>query len=100
MVRVIDDLAEVHRLQKDARGWDDDMALVRCCIILLKLELLTQGNYSSSCIFEVVCAYEIVSGAAWSSGDAGRLWVCDSEGEWMAVGHGHLLSHTCPWRTT
>ena len=28
VVRVIDDMAEVHRLQKDASGWDDDMALV------------------------------------------------------------------------
>ena len=28
MVRVIDDMAEVHRLQKDTRGWHDDMALV------------------------------------------------------------------------
>ena len=28
MVRVSDDLVEVHRLQKEGRGWDDDMALV------------------------------------------------------------------------
>ena len=28
VVRVIDDIAEVHRLQKDGRGWEDDMALV------------------------------------------------------------------------
>ena len=28
VVRVIDDMAEVHRLQKDGRGWHDDMALV------------------------------------------------------------------------
>ncbi|CAI8033700.1 E3 ubiquitin-protein ligase MIB2 [Geodia barretti] len=27
VVRVIDDMAEVHRLQKDGRGWEDDMAL-------------------------------------------------------------------------
>jgi hypothetical protein len=27
VVRVIDDMAEVHRLQKDGRGWHDDMAL-------------------------------------------------------------------------
>ena len=28
VVRVIDDMAEVHRLQKAGRGWDDDMVLV------------------------------------------------------------------------
>ena len=28
VVRVIDDIAEVHRLQKDSAGWNDDMALV------------------------------------------------------------------------
>ena len=28
VVRVIDDMAEVHRLQKEGHGWDDDMALV------------------------------------------------------------------------
>ena len=28
MVRVIDDMAEVHRLQKAGTGWEDDMALV------------------------------------------------------------------------
>ena len=28
VVRVIDDMAEVHRLQKDGPGWDDDMVLV------------------------------------------------------------------------
>ena len=28
VVRVIDDMAEVHRLQKEGRGWHDDMALV------------------------------------------------------------------------
>ena len=28
VVRVIDDMAEVHRLQKAGHGWDDDMALV------------------------------------------------------------------------
>jgi hypothetical protein len=27
VVRVIDDMAEVHRLQKDGRGWHDDMVL-------------------------------------------------------------------------
>ena len=36
MVRVIDDMAEVHRLQKEHGGWDDDMALVslilKCCL--------------------------------------------------------------------
>ena len=29
VVRVIDDMAEVHRLQKADCGWEDDMALVR-----------------------------------------------------------------------
>ena len=29
VVRVIDDMAEVHRLQKAGTGWVDDMALVR-----------------------------------------------------------------------
>ena len=29
VVRVIDDMAEVHRLQKAGSGWEDDMALVR-----------------------------------------------------------------------
>ena len=29
VVRVIDDMAEVHRLQKAGLGWEDDMALVR-----------------------------------------------------------------------
>ena len=28
VIRVIDDMAEVHRIQKEGRGWDDDMALV------------------------------------------------------------------------
>ena len=28
VVRVIDDMAEVHRLQQAGRGWEDDMALV------------------------------------------------------------------------
>ena len=28
MVRVIDDMAEVHRLQKETLEWHDDMALV------------------------------------------------------------------------
>ena len=28
VVRVIDDMAEVHRLQSGSKGWDDDMALV------------------------------------------------------------------------
>ena len=31
VVRVIEDMAEVHRMQKEGRGWDDDMALV--CIM-------------------------------------------------------------------
>ena len=35
VVRVIDDMAEVHRLQKDGRGWEDDMALVRKSYITL-----------------------------------------------------------------
>ena len=29
VVRVIDDMAEVHTLQEDHGGWVDDMALVR-----------------------------------------------------------------------
>ena len=28
VVRVIDDMAELHRLQSGSKGWDDDMALV------------------------------------------------------------------------
>ena len=28
VVRVTDDMAEVHRLQKETLGWHDDMALV------------------------------------------------------------------------
>ena len=35
VVRVIDDMAEVHRLQKDGRGWVDDMTLVRKSYITL-----------------------------------------------------------------
>ena len=34
VVRVIDDIAEVHRLQKDGRGWEDDMALVKCILYM------------------------------------------------------------------
>ncbi len=29
VVRVMDDMAEMYRLQKDHGGWNDDMALVR-----------------------------------------------------------------------
>ena len=32
VIRVIDDIAEVHRLQMASRGWEDDMALVRSLI--------------------------------------------------------------------
>ena len=36
VVRVIDDMAEVHRLQKDGHGWHDDtplvsMGITNCC---------------------------------------------------------------------
>ena len=44
MVRVIDDMAEVHRLQKDGHGWHDDMALVsmgiaNCCAACVIVEI-------------------------------------------------------------
>ncbi len=29
VVRIVDDIAEAYRLQKDHGGWNDDMALVR-----------------------------------------------------------------------
>ena len=34
VVRVIDDMLEVHRLQKAGAGWNDDMALVSASVIL------------------------------------------------------------------
>ena len=35
VVRIIDDMAEVHMLQDDHGGWVDDMALVRInCFVL------------------------------------------------------------------
>ena len=33
VIRVIDDMAEVHRLQKAGCGWTDDMALVSICSV-------------------------------------------------------------------
>ena len=36
VIRVIDDIAEVHRLQMASRGWEDDMALVRSLTVLLQ----------------------------------------------------------------
>ena len=32
VIRVIDDMAEVHRLQQNFGGWEDDMALVSVCV--------------------------------------------------------------------
>ena len=69
VVRVIDDMAEVHRLQKAGHGWDDDMALVSiimystCSYIIVHKVLLglslTLG--SSSFLGEKVslCVYTI-----------------------------------------
>ena len=34
VVCVIDDMLEVHRLQKAGAGWNDDMALVSASVIL------------------------------------------------------------------
>ena len=36
IVRVLDDIARVHELQKDQAGWLDDMALV-CSFVLITL---------------------------------------------------------------
>ena len=40
VVRVIDDIAEVHRLQKEGRGWEDDMALVSILYMYTCIKLL------------------------------------------------------------
>ena len=34
VIRVIDDMAEVHRLQKSGCGWTDDMALVSIVVLV------------------------------------------------------------------
>ena len=44
VVRVIDDIAEVHRLQKDGRGWDDDMALVSMTSVCVCVFQFCGGN--------------------------------------------------------
>ena len=48
IVRVLDDIARVHELQKDQPGWLDDMALV-CSFVLTVV-----GTLIASCITRCV----------------------------------------------
>ena len=54
MVRVIDDMAEVHRLQKEHGGWDDDMALVS---LILKCCLCVSFSIEPSCKYSCFIAH-------------------------------------------
>ena len=60
VVRVIDDMAEVHRLQKDGRGWHDDMVLVSFVpfksLAISSIVLCMQGSSS----FEKIVVLHVV----------------------------------------
>ena len=49
-IRVIDDMAEVHRLQSGSKGWDDDMALVSYVALSLPACLHPQHPPDDSCV--------------------------------------------------
>ena len=49
VVRVINDISQVHSLQESHGGWSDDMALVRMCVcVYLKL-----SNINNALILEI-----------------------------------------------
>ena len=50
VVRVLDDIAEVNRLQEGHGGWNDDIALVCVCVcvcVLAQHKLVSRVSYSS-----------------------------------------------------
>ena len=93
MVRVIDDMVEVHRLQKAGTGWEDDMALV---------SENSPFNYNTLLldlgIYLLLFLSHTVSGSVGTNGESADGWRGNSEGEWNEVEDGPSLPSICPWR--
>lgn len=51
VVRILDDIAAVHKLQEGHGGWVDDMALVSIYIYIYILYGLTEGILDISCSY-------------------------------------------------
>ena len=61
MVRIIDDMAEVHRLQDEHGGWVDDMALVSHYILMYKLVSYTYLHTSMNLFSFSCCPFSTCS---------------------------------------
>ena len=92
VVRVIDDMAEVHRLQKDGRGWDDNMALVS------RTHTHTHTHTHTRTHTHTHTTHAVFGTARPLFTTVGR-WVSSGEGEWKKMALGPSLSHTCSWST-
>ena len=99
VVRVIDDMAEVHRLQKAADfGWNDDMALVGWCIHHITKFSITVST--THCVLHSLVHDSLVSGSVGSCGETVERWFSGVGGEWKEVGDGCTLSRACTRRTS